>query len=97
MLDAACMKNGGMTDSDIVTDRERTGIMRNVECCIILHAGPASYADRAYIAPDDRIEPDTGVLTDFHITDHPRTIGKKHRFVKSGIYPPIGKNCRHGL
>ena len=68
-MNGAGMNGHIMSDSDIVADMRRTGLMGHVNTTAVLDVRAVTYRDGGHVASDNSVEPYGTLITHRHITD----------------------------
>jgi hypothetical protein len=85
-----------VADRDIVPDRSSAFLKSAMDTGAVLHIYLVPDPDKIDIATDDRIEPETAVITGNNIPDNRRIRGDKTVIAKLRKFVFYGKNYSHG-
>ena len=88
--DAAAMQHDFVSDGDIFTNYQRKSIVR-MQHGAVLNIGVFSDANQFTVAPENRVEPDAGIVFQSHGADNRGVVGDKiiipdhvHPFIRPG-------------
>ena len=78
------MNDGAMANGDVIT-QDAEEVVRQMQDRVVLDVRVVADGDAVDVAPQHRVAPDAGIITQGHIAQHHRALGDIDAFAKGRL------------